>query len=150
MLVGSLRFRLPCILLAVCALVVLNAGSARAGSATRAAFVSDTNHARDYHDRREYRVRDGLNDVAQNWADWMAAHHSLEHNPNLESQVHGWQSLGENVGRGGSESAIQRAFMRSAPHRDNILSRSFTLVGVGTARDSNGVLYVDEVFKRPS
>jgi uncharacterized protein YkwD len=149
-LVALPRPHLPALLLALCALVVLDAGSAHAGSSTRAAFVADTNHARAYHDRRDYRVRDGLNDVAQRWANWMAAHHSLEHNPNLGSEVHGWRSLGENVGRGGSENAIQHAFMASAPHRDNILSRSFTLVGIGTARDSNGQLYVDEVFKRPS
>jgi uncharacterized protein YkwD len=80
----------------------------------------------------------------------MAAHHSLQHNPNLGSQVHGWRALGENVGCGAREPGIQRAFMGSAPHRSNILSRTFTLVGIGTARDSRGTLYVDEVFKRPS
>ena len=120
-----------------------------AGSHSEAAFVSDTNHARYRHDRRDYAVRSHLNEVAQRWAEWMAAHHTLRHNPYLESQVHDWSELGENVGAGPGEDAIHRAFMDSAPHRDNILSRSFTQVGVGTARGSDGKLYVDEVFRRP-
>jgi uncharacterized protein YkwD len=79
----------------------------------------------------------------------MASHQSMRHNPYLTSQVQDWQSVGENVGRGPSESNIQRAFMGDTYHRDNILSRDFTQVGIGTARDSHGRLYVDEVFRRP-
>jgi hypothetical protein len=39
--------------------------------------------------------------------------------------------------------------MASARHRANILSRSFTQIGIGTARGSDGRLYVDEVFRQP-
>jgi uncharacterized protein YkwD len=126
------------------------APSAEASAYATSEFVSDTNHARVVHDRRAYRVRDHLHDVAQHWANWMAAHQTLRHNPYLTSQVSNWRELGENVGRGGSESGIQRAFMNSTYHRDNILCRCFTLVGIGTARGADGKLYVDEVFKRPS
>jgi uncharacterized protein YkwD len=138
-----------CILLTVLALASVDIEAAGARSSARAAFISDTNHARDNHARRDYRVRDSLMDVAQRWANWMAAHHTLRHNPYLSSQVRNWQSLGENVGMGGSESAIQRAFMNSYSHRDNILSRQFRQVGIGTARSSDGRLYVDEVFREP-
>jgi uncharacterized protein YkwD len=95
-------------------------------------------------------VSSHLSDIAQNWAEWMARHHRLQHNPNLETQVHNWQDLGENVGCGGSEPPIHRAFMNDRYHRDNILSPDYTQVGIGTARDSEGRLYVDEVFRRPS
>jgi hypothetical protein len=40
--------------------------------------------------------------------------------------------------------------MNSSPHRSNILSSSFTQIGVGTARDSSGQIYVDEVFRQPT
>lgn len=121
-----------------------------AGEQSRQAFVSDTNQARTNHDRHVYQVSSELTDVAQNWAEWMARHHTLKHNPNLESQVHHWEDLGENVGSGGSEPPIHRAFMNDSYHRDNILSPDYTQVGIGTARDDNGRLYVDEVFRRPS
>lgn len=124
--------------------------AASAATSSRTQFVSDTNHARFRHDRRLYRERDHLTRVAQRWAQWMADHHTLRHNPYLTSQVGNWEALGENVGRGGGEDGIQRAFMSSTEHRDNILSRQFTQVGIGTARDSEGRLYVDEVFRRPS
>src|SRR5205807_5031919 len=47
-------------------------------------------------------------------------------------------------------SQIQQAFMNSAAHRDNILSTSYTQIGVGTARGSDGQLYVDELFRQPT
>lgn len=153
MLASSVRLALPCVLTLVSALTAVDAAflpqPAHAGTSSRTAFVSDTNHARINHDRRRYRQRDHLTHVAQRWAEWMAAHHTLRHNPYLTSQVGNWRALGENVGRGGGEDGIQRAFMRSTDHRDNILSREFTQVGIGTARDSDGNLYVDEIFRRP-
>jgi uncharacterized protein YkwD len=121
-----------------------------AGTSSRQAFVSDTNHARVNHDRRVYQVSSGLTQIAEQWAQWMARHHRLEHNPNLETQVHHWQEVGENIGCGGSEPPIHRAFMHDQYHRDNILSPDYTQVGIGTARDSEGRLYVDEVFRQPS
>ena len=121
-----------------------------AGSRSREAFVYDTNHARSNHDRHILQVSNHLTEVAQNWAEWMARHHSMQHNPNLEAQVRNWQDLGENVGSGGSEPPIHRAFMNDTYHRDNILSPDYTQIGIGTARDDNGRLYVDEVFKRPA
>ena len=143
--------RLPaCSAAAAVSLAVAPVPSASAdGPTARAAFVDDTNTARDRHDRRLYDVGDHLNAVAQHWAEWMADHRTMRHNPYLQTQVHSWSELGENVGMGPGESSIQSAFMDSAPHRDNILSRTFRQIGVGAARGSDGKLYVDEVFRRP-
>jgi hypothetical protein len=80
----------------------------------------------------------------------MARNNSLSDNSSLGSDVCCWSSVGENVGEGQSESQVQSAFMNSAPHRENILSTSFTQIGVGTATDSHGTLWVDEVFRQPS
>jgi hypothetical protein len=71
------------------------------------------------------------------------------HNPNLTSQVSGWQKIGENVGVGPDENSIENAFMNSTHHRDNILDPDYTLVGVGTARGSDGRLYVTQDFEKP-
>jgi uncharacterized protein YkwD len=113
------------------------------------AFVGDTNNARASRDIHVYEVARDLTEVAQRWANWMAAHQTMRHNPYLTSQVQNWQSVGENVGRGRNEPNIENAFMGDSYHRDNILSHDFTQVGIATARDSRGRLYVDEVFRRP-
>jgi uncharacterized protein YkwD len=147
------RSLLACLALSTVAIGTSSAfagDSSWAGQRSRHAFVTDTNHARMNHDRRVYAVSSDLTDVAQKWARWMARHHRLEHNPNLETQVHHWEDLGENVGCGTSEPPIHHAFMNDRYHRDNILSPDYTQVGIGTARDSGGRLYVDEVFRRPS
>lgn len=123
---------------------------ASADSTSNAQFVSDTNSARSQHGLRAYVVSSDLSSIANRWAAHMAANRTLEHNPDAYSEVCCWQSMGENVGEGATVSQIQDAFMNSAPHRDNILSSSFTEIGVGTARGSDGQLYVDELFRRPS
>jgi uncharacterized protein YkwD len=117
---------------------------------TESQFVSDTNHARSSHSLHRYGVPSDLTSVARNWARHMARARTLQHNPNEYQQVCCWSSIGENVGVGSSEGQIERAFMGSSSHRGNILSRTFTQVGIGTARGSDGKLYVDEVFRRPS
>jgi len=129
---------------------VVLAPSAAAELRSKRAFISDTNGARADRDIRSYQVARDLAQIAQRWANWMAQHQSMRHNPYLTSQVQGWQSVGENVGRGPNEANIQRMFMGDTYHRDNILSRDFTQVGIGTARDAHGILYVDEVFRHPS
>ena len=123
---------------------------AHADSTTESQFVSATNSARGAHGLAHYAVASDLTAVARRWAAHMAAHHQLAHNPSFASQVCCWRDLGENVGVGSTVSQIQRAFMASYEHRANILSRSYTQVGIGTARGSDGKLYVDELFRRPT
>lgn len=130
--------------------IVAIAAPASAEYRSQRAFVDDTNSARADRSIRVYAVAHDLTVIAQRWANWMASHQSMRHNPYLTSQVQNWQSVGENVGRGPSEPNIEHAFMGDTYHRDNILSRDFTQVGIGTARDSHGRLYVDEVFRHPS
>jgi hypothetical protein len=143
------NFRRFCMLLAlVLPFTMLTATNAAASSASE--FTSRTNSERTSRGIRAYAVRGDLASVAARQAARMAAARSLYHNPRLGSEVSGWSSVGENVGRGSSVSAIHSALMDSAPHRANILSTSFTEVGIGTARSSDGELYVSEVFRRPN
>ncbi|HET6910559.1 MAG TPA: CAP domain-containing protein [Mycobacteriales bacterium] len=145
------RFALPAtISLVVALLAALLPSTASADTTTEGQFVSDTNQARAQDGLHAYAVRSDLTTVARRWAAYMAQHQTLAHNPNYQNQVCCWTEIGENVGEGSSVGQIQRAFMASAPHRDNILSRDFTQVGIGTAHDSAGRLYVDELFRRPS
>jgi uncharacterized protein YkwD len=133
--------------LAFAGVLVATTGTAQASSA--GAFVSDTNSARASHGLSSYSVASDLTSIAQQHAAWMARNGSLSHNSSLGSDVCCWRSIGENVGEGSSESQVQNAFMNSSAHRANILSSAFTQIGVGTATDSHGTLWVDEVFRQP-
>ena len=56
-----------------------------------------------------------------------------------------WTIAGENVGAGHDTRTLFRAFMRSAPHRHNILRSSFHHVGVGLVR-ADGFLWATLIF----
>jgi hypothetical protein len=128
--------------------LIASTGTAHASSAGE--FVSDTNSARASHGLSGYSVASDLTSIAQQHAESMARSESLYHNSSLGSDVCCWRSVGENIGEGQSVSQVQGAFMNSAPHRDNILSSAYTQIGVGTATDSHGTLWVDEVFRQPT
>lgn len=141
------RRLLPAAVVLATAATFVAPGTAGADSTSNAQFVSDTNSARSQNGLRAYSVASDLTSIANRWAAHMAANRTLEHNPNATSEVCCWQAMGENVGVGGSVSQIQQAFMASSPHRANILSSTYTEVGIGTARGSDGQLYVDELFR---
>jgi hypothetical protein len=128
--------------------LVLTAPAAYAGP-SESEFVSLTNHARASAGLRGYTVASDLLALARKHSAEMAAKGTIYHNPNLGSDVSNWRAVGENVGMGGSASSIHNAFMNSQHHRDNILDRDFTQVGIGTAVSKDGVLFVTEVFRQP-
>ena len=128
--------------------LVLAPTAAQAGSATSAMY-SKTAGARSSNGLPAYKIASDLASIAQSHAEAMARNHDDYHNSSLTSDACCWQSIGENVGKGPNASAIQNAFMNSSEHRSNILSSTFTQVGIGTARGSDGLLYVDEVFRKP-
>ena len=142
------RRLLPAVVLTVALIAAPIAASA--DSSTNAQFVSYTNSARSQHGLPAYVVSSDLTSIANQWAAHMAANRTLAHNPNAYSQVCCWRAMGENVGVGSTASQIQQAFMASSEHRGNILSSTYTEVGIGTARGSDGQLYVDELFRLPS
>ncbi len=57
-------------------------------------------------------------------------------------------SAGENIARSRSVHHSNAAFLSSAGHRRNMLSTSFTHVGIGVVTDSNGFVTVTEIFVR--
>lgn len=75
----------------------------------------------------------------------MASAGSIFHNSQLPNQITGnWQTLGENVGTGGSTGSVHEAFMASASHRANLLG-DYDRVGVG-AVVLDGTIFVTQVF----
>jgi uncharacterized protein YkwD len=130
-------------------LTLLPFAPATADSGSDAAFVSRTNSSRAGYGLPALSVASDLASIARQHAARMAASRAIFHNQSLTSQVCCWTDLGENVGAGSTVDAIHQAFMASPEHRANILSSRYTQIGVGTARGSDGRLYVDEVFRRP-
>ncbi len=130
---------------------VLHAQSAAAGTGEdERASLHAVAQARVSAGLPAYRAASDLVAVAARHAAAMAASHRIYHNPRLADEVRDWQAVGENVGMGGTVEAIHDALMRSPPHRANILDRDFTEIGVGAARDGDGVVYVTQVFRLPA
>lgn len=86
--------------------------------------------------------------VARRHSGRMLSRDDVFHNPNLSSEVDGWELLGENVGMGATTREIHEALMGSKVHRDVILDPRFTEVGVGVLVE-NGEFWVTQVFRQP-
>ena len=57
-------------------------------------------------------------------------------------------AVGENIAHHATVDKAQAAFMSSDGHRRNILSSSWTKVGIGVCYDANGFVYVTQLFVR--
>ena len=90
-----------------------------------------------------------LQAVARSHAQRMADRGEPYHNPNLGSEVDGWEIVAENVGVGYDVDSIHAAFMRSATHRSNILNPDVTELGVGVVVTPDARIWVVEIFRRP-
>ncbi|NLK96531.1 SafA/ExsA family spore coat assembly protein [Defluviitalea saccharophila] len=61
-----------------------------------------------------------------------------------------FSSAGENIAKGQqTPSQVMNAWMNSPGHRSNILSASYTQIGVGLATSKNGTKYWTQMFIRP-
>jgi len=61
-----------------------------------------------------------------------------------------FSAAGENIAYGQRTPAeVMSDWMNSPGHRNNILSRSFTEIGVGLAKNKNGVCYWTQQFMKP-
>jgi hypothetical protein len=137
------------VVLALLATLLPTPTPALADGGAEGRFVAQLNQARQSAGLPALPVAGDLTAVARRHSERMASQGNLHHNPNLGSDVSGWQKVGENVGHGPSVDAIHRALMDSPGHRANILGGDWTEVGVGVvARD--GALWVTQVFRLPS
>ena len=131
------------------AAVAPTAAFADSTAAMESQFVAKMNAAREAAGLRPYSVASDLTSVARAHSAQMSSKQSLYHNPNLTTDVHNWQAVGENVGEGPTVSDIHNAFMHSPEHKANILDHDFTQVGVGVSVDKNGIIWVTEDFRQP-
>jgi hypothetical protein len=97
-----------------------------------------------------YSYAGDLTSAARGQAERMAASGELYHNPNLGSEVGGWSRIGENVAYAGDWRSAHEVLMNSPDHRAQILDSGYTQMGVGTAVDSDGTIWVAQVFRTPS
>jgi uncharacterized protein YkwD len=94
-----------------------------------------------------------LSNTAGCWADQMSRVGTLYHQ-NLGALIAspdyvGYYTMGENiiVGPGSmSAASVEGAWMASAPHRANILSRSFNIVGIGYVHGPDGRIWAVQEF----
>lgn len=126
----------------------LATGPAQAGYT--ADLTAMTNADRAAARLRALSTANDLQSLAQSRANEMARNGRIAHTTSLGSKVSGWKRLGENVGRGPQLRDIERAFMNSPSHRENILDPGFTQLGVGVTFDGKEYLYVAVLFREPS
>jgi uncharacterized protein YkwD len=123
------------------------APSARAAWTPRRDMLGWMNDARS--DRGQVVLDRGwrLRAMADEHSRQMASAGRIFHTVSLGSKLTSvsWTMAGENVGAGGSMWALYDAFMRSDPHRDNILGAGFRRVGVGVYAHG-GFLWVTLIF----
>jgi len=66
----------------------------------------------------------------------------------LDRFGYSYAAAGENIAHHATVEKSQAALISSPGHRANILSRSFTRVGIGIAQDKNGYVYLTQIFCR--
>ncbi len=59
-----------------------------------------------------------------------------------------YSAAGENIAHHANVDKAQAAFMSSQGHRANILSTTWTKVGVGIVQDANGYIYATQIFAK--
>lgn len=101
--------------------------------------LSQLNAAREQHGLSPLKANEQLQHAARQHSIVMAQQHKLSHGfsgePNLQQRLANagayFSRSGENVGYNTDESDIHAAFMRSPPHRANILTPEYNSVGIG-------------------
>jgi uncharacterized protein YkwD len=113
----------------------------------RAHMLSLTNDDRAQYDKAALRLNAMLSRYAKHHSRQMATKGYLFHTADLNSKLKGldWSIGGENVGVGSTLDGLEVSFMRSTPHRRNILRAAFDHAAVGVIH-SNGSYWVTVIF----
>lgn len=134
---------------AILVLGTVPAASAGERVGRRLQFVQLTNQDRREHHRAALGFQRRVSRYARQHSLAMAKKGYLFHS--TEEQLRRalddvrWSIGGENVGVGGSLESLQRAFMASKLHRENVLRREFRRMAVGIVRQDD-VLWVTVIF----
>jgi uncharacterized protein YkwD len=137
-----MRFLRPVIVLTAAA-VLVSAGPVNPAGAMnrRAKDLRDdmfrlVNNSRSSHGVHPLKLSWALSVDALHHSQRMARQDRLFHTTDLYSVVRRYDpnTWGENVGAAGTLKRMERMFMRSPPHRANILNGAFKRIGVGVKR----------------
>lgn len=91
-----------------------------------------------------------LSEYGQRWAKRMGTGKGLTHS-NIGSLLGPYNYIGENIGDaspGSTAATMHSAFMKSAGHRDDIMSPGFTSAGIGVWCAPSGAMWVTVDFAR--
>lgn len=84
--------------------------------------------------------------AARRHAEAMADRGRIYHSENLAAiGVTGWTLLGENVAMAPTIDSAHRALMNSPSHRDNVLEKTYTHIGIGVV-EAKGTLWIVQMF----
>jgi hypothetical protein len=134
----------------VAALSLIIAGRGLADTSQASQSLALVNSTRAAHGLGNLAGNAGLNRIAQQHANEMAAKNEIYHYFDIGARadaagVH-WQQIGENVGVGANVQTVHDAFMQSAGHRANVLYAAYNVIGVGIAVAGDGSVFVAHEF----
>jgi hypothetical protein len=128
-------------------------GGSVAGAAVSPALVGQvvqaTNASRAANGLSALGWNSTLVSFAQSWAEHMAATQVLSHQDLMAVLNAGFYAAGENIlvaPDGTTADQMEQVWMNSSGHRANILSPSFSTLGVGIAQSGDGRIWVSVVF----
>ena len=142
------RRKITIFVLLVAVLLPATASRADAQDLTRRGkMLRLLNHTRRTHGLPIFRLNLSLSRYATKHSKEMAASRTLFHTSDLYSKVrsYGPTRWGENVGYASTLRLLRTLWMRSAPHRANILNGGFRRIGIGIVR-ARGVFWVTTIF----
>lgn len=92
---------------------------------------------------------DKLTAYAQEHANWMSTHGKMVHSSMRKIMQLGFSAAGENIAWGQSTpEKVMQSWLWSPGHRRNIMSRTYTKLGCGAAKDNKNRLYWCVCFGR--
>lgn len=146
----SARIIITLLLLATCAMFLQVApASATVAPTMEQSFLAKVNNARANKGLAPLKMKLDLRGLAREQCEDMASTNTLFHSSDLDATVRGTLRWGENVGYGYSVRSIHKMLMLSPGHRANILSSSYTHVGIGVERTPDGTIWVTQIFRQP-
>ena len=129
--------------------LLATAQPASASVTDRGYMVHLTNADRERHDVDDLKIDRLLCEYAERHSREMASAGSLFHSTDDQLRAalgsRRWVIAGENVGVGTDLPALERAFMASPPHRENVLRTTYVHAAVGVVTRGNRV-WVTVIF----
>lgn len=121
-------------------------------------LVELTNEARAKDKLPPLRVQPQLMEAARKHSANMARQREMNHEldgkgptQRVRDEKYDYAKVAENVAAGDNWplADVVQAWMDSKLHRENIMNREYTEIGIGLAKDGNGKVYYTQVFGMP-